>query len=596
VRPGDGDPEAPKVVDRAVLAERRARRAELGEQMHARRAAEAESVVADLTAQLAALEVKLERAASSPARAQERLEESRRALRAAEQREHAERQRRHEESEEAGLRLREARAEAARARERLAEAQRAVRDLTAESEGLRRRVAEAEQTAAAAAAARRRAESEAQSARVLSEEPPAWPAAPPGPGGVLEREGALARRAPRAAAAATPGGAMHDPVGLDAERRLLAARAAEQRGERLLAAARELVDDVAGRLEGEGALRGELEAERAGRRAAEAELERQRLLTARVRGALDTLRDELARMRRAAPALDLEALGARAEELAPRAAETSAPTADRLEAARERLRAADQPEEAAPSTAARSAAAWLPRAFASLAREDPALAGRCVVELLPALGAVVDSPVRFVLRVGETRAAVEAAPGRCSVTGAPPPDFRPSFRLRASEQGLGRFVAAPTAGRWPLAPGRALIRGRRSDAGVLRGLVRAPLGFAELAAAGVLLEPEMAYALLARAIVPGWTAGHSFAVLHETTGPVGARAFVSVRDGGPVTVTTEEPGERVAATVSCSPPALLPLLAGAPLPAGERAAIRGEADALRVLQDWIARAQAGPLL
>jgi hypothetical protein len=176
------------------------------------------------------------------------------------------------------------------------------------------------------------------------------------------------------------------------------------------------------------------------------------------------------------------------------------------------------------------------------------------------------------------------------------PDFRPAFRLRASAPGLGRFAGAPEVRRWPLSPGRPWIRGRRAEAAVLRRLVRAPIGFAELAAAGVLLEPEMAYALLARAIVPGWTAGHSFAVLHETTGPLRARAYVSVRDGSPVTVSADPPAERVAATVSCSPPALLPLLAGVALPAGERAAIRGEAASVAVLQGWITRAQAGPRL
>jgi hypothetical protein len=331
----------------------------------------------------------------------------------------------------------------------------------------------------------------------------------------------------------------------------------------------------------------ELEAERSARVAAEEELARQREVTARVREALDAMREELARMRHTPPA--------------PAPAEPGAPTAERLEAARERLRSVvEAPDRIAqPSApAALEVFPWLPRAFAGLAAADAAMAGRCVVDLLPALGAVVQAPLSFELRIGEMRLAVEAAPGRASVVGAgaAQPGFRPAFRLRASEAGLGRFAAAPTVGMWLLPPGRVRLRGRRSDAEVLRQLVRAPLGFAELARAGVLLEPELAYGLLAHAIVPAWTSGHSFSVLHETTGPVGARAYVTVNDGRPVTVSADEPAERVVATVSCSPPALLPLLAGVALPAGERAAIRGEPDALAQLQSWIARAQAGPRL
>jgi hypothetical protein len=126
---------------------------------------------------------------------------------------------------------------------------------------------------------------------------------------------------------------------------------------------------------------------------------------------------------------------------------------------------------------------------------------------------------------------------------------------------------------------------------VLRALVRAPLGFADLARLGVELDPELAYALLARAIVPIWTTGHSFTIQHETTSPRGARAFLTIRDGRPPVVGRKVLEGRVAATVACSPAALLPLLAGAPLPDGERASIRGEAGAVALVQGWIARAQ-----
>jgi hypothetical protein len=117
------------------------------------------------------------------------------------------------------------------------------------------------------------------------------------------------------------------------------------------------------------------------------------------------------------------------------------------------------------------------------------------------------------------------------------------------------------------------------------------LGFEELADLGVELGPELAYALLSRAIDPAWTAGHAFTIQHETTGEHGTRAFLTIRDGEPPLVGREAPEGRVAATVQCSPGAVLPLLAGVRLPEGERASIRGEAGAVALVQGWIARVQ-----
>jgi hypothetical protein len=604
VRPGDGDPERPEVVDRAILAERRARRAELGEQMQARRAAEAEALVGDLTGQLARLESELERARGEPSGEDERLAGAQRELRAAEQRAHAERHRRLEAAEEATARLREAHAEASRARERARAAEEARRQLASEVEQLRRRLAEAEQAAAAAETARRRAEE----ARAAGERPATSPILP----GALDRERVLTALSGVAPGENGPGrqGEGLEPVGLEAERRLLAAASEAARGERLLAAARELAADVARRLEAERVPQrddGRLEVERAARRQAEAELERQREVTMRVRAALDAVRAELAELRLRAPApapVDLAALAAKAAPLSPADPPQADVIPERLEAARARLQAAvpeEEPErERQPvAPASRDASAWLARAFSGLAHADAELAGRAVLAMLPALGTVVDRELGFVLRLRDGEdLAVEAHPGRASITGraAAPPGFRPRFRLRASHEGLGRFVSAASVGSWLMPPGRVRLRGHRRDAEVLRALVRAPLGFAELAAAGVLLEPRLAYGLLAHAIVPAWTAGHSFAILHETTGPLGGRAYVSVRDGRPLEVSAEALEGRPAATVSCSPPALLPLLAGAPLPAGERASIKGEAASVSLLQGWIARAQSAPPL
>jgi len=153
------------VVDRAVLAERRARRAELAEEEGARRAEEAEGSVAALEAELAKLELRLEQASSERAELQARLADAARDARAASQRAHAERRRREEAIEDAADRADEAEREAARLRARLQAGDERARALAREAEALRRRVSEAEQISATAEIARRQAEHEATAAR-----------------------------------------------------------------------------------------------------------------------------------------------------------------------------------------------------------------------------------------------------------------------------------------------------------------------------------------------------------------------------------------------------------------------------------------------
>ena len=98
----DGEPPpGATVIDRAVLAERRARRAEQAEETVARRAEEAEAALRDLEAELAKLEVRLERALDERAALESQVAERERAARAAAQREYAERRRREEATDEA---------------------------------------------------------------------------------------------------------------------------------------------------------------------------------------------------------------------------------------------------------------------------------------------------------------------------------------------------------------------------------------------------------------------------------------------------------------------------------------------------------------
>jgi chromosome segregation ATPase len=128
---GAAEPAGATVVDRAVLAERRARRAELAEQAIARRAEEAERALAELEGELAKLELRLERATDERAELMASLSEVTRDARAASQRAEAERRRREESVAEASEHTSEAEDEAARVRERAEAAGEHARELGA---------------------------------------------------------------------------------------------------------------------------------------------------------------------------------------------------------------------------------------------------------------------------------------------------------------------------------------------------------------------------------------------------------------------------------------------------------------------------------
>ena len=134
------EPEPAEVVDRAVLAERRARPAELVEEELARRAAEAERAAAALEAQLSGMEERLREVMAERDAAQTRLHERDRALLGATQREHAERALREEAEEERHQVERALLVELADARARLAETE----ERAEEADQLRARVVEAD--------------------------------------------------------------------------------------------------------------------------------------------------------------------------------------------------------------------------------------------------------------------------------------------------------------------------------------------------------------------------------------------------------------------------------------------------------------------
>ncbi len=149
-----------QVIDRGVLAERRARRAELAEQGLLRRAAEAEAAVDTLQRQLTNLEQRFAKTNEELERLRPRLTQGEAERRRLRQREYAEQQQRLEAED----RIRELEARIAGERDglraSLRKAEQETQTLAAELERLQRALAEAQHSAASEQANLRRAQEE----------------------------------------------------------------------------------------------------------------------------------------------------------------------------------------------------------------------------------------------------------------------------------------------------------------------------------------------------------------------------------------------------------------------------------------------------
>src|SRR5437763_8472326 len=612
-RPGvDGEPPpGATVIDRAVLAERRARRAEQAEETVARRAEEAEAALRDLEAELAKLEVRLERALDERAALESQVAERERAARAAAQREYAERRRREEATDEAAGRVQEAEAAAHEARSRLRDAEARALEVTREAEDLRRRAAESEHALATTAT------------RARAQPTPAGP-----PADVIRREAALIRRALEWAAARPRDDAAAralDAVG-EADRRVREAMAALQRtgahvqaergsheqAMRSLAAdlererqvrtaaeriageqrtAREAAERRAGELQSRlstviDQLRSELEAVRA-QTAARADESDLRELATTAAEALREAEERIGETHRAAAELigriehlerALAAERARREEAEAALATTHGPSADAKPSAR--------PE---PSPAPAPAAPWLPAALAlMIERGRPG-----VVELLLALVAgqslAVEDALDYRLRLeGHGLWSVSLRPGAGEIAVLEPGAKKP-----------GDFqVAAPPAALLDLlvqGGSRELRRRvkvtktwRRRRA--LRSIPAAELRPGRLAAAGIWLDPLHPLRALAELVEPAWTEGHDFVVFHEVTGPRSRRMWVRATSGEPLAVLPEPPPRPAAVTVQSTQSAFQRFLGGEPN-GPEKWTIRGDVGALSALTSWLERAR-----
>lgn len=271
---------------------------------------------------------------------------------------------------------------------------------------------------------------------------------------------------------------------------------------------------------------------------------------------------------------------------------------ERLSAALERLRERHPPaanQSAAPGDAplrlelpARPAPDAVPALFRSLARTDPAAAGRLLLGLLPAHHLVHPRPLAYDLVLAPAQ-CLQVTVGEDSTqavaAASPRPPARTQFRVDGTAAELARWLAAGPLrrklGRRHLARQRGDRRGRQA----LRELTGTPLHLAAVVNAGAALEPGLAFHLVALAIAePAGAAGESFVLAHRPAQSARATAALTVQPGSPPWVTEIGLDLPATGTVICPPEALLGALLGG------AAEIVGDPRPVALIRDWIERA------
>ncbi|HEY1456907.1 MAG TPA: hypothetical protein VGF15_00185 [Solirubrobacteraceae bacterium] len=675
-------------IEHDLLAQRRARRAELSDPGLIRRAETAEATVRTLETHLASLKQRLEETTVEQRRVAEQLADREREVRRVKQREYAEQQLRVEAEDHAERLSREKRAELEELHRRLSVSEQDARELIDQLEDVRRELAEAQQVAAAERVAMGRGEQE-----------------------LSDREAELQRRE-----------FALEQARVETERRLSAARDFERRASALREQAQQGRDLLSGRLlaleQRTAEVQEELERQRQAREHSQLTLERAResysglraivgeleRAAKQLRGAIEQERSSLAEQlerqreqlsakhaselqnqndqmtrehaaelhRNAQQTIDLqrereqlerrytaelEQMRARVRELEQELEQTAAelrrheaqtqttPTqlsaeqtietetaeekrkqemTSALAAAVERLRAraaaAGEPPAQTPTAPQQSTPvltdtsvsapvpnpdfatrtvlspqrrkSWLAPAIRSLAKHgDPVKvqhAAELILELLPAQRLVFDRPLTYageINGVGSFIVKLEGERGTVEKVGGPPRE-KVDFLLKGNIEDFGELAAGGARRR----RSGLKVHGSKRLARKLLASRRTPLMLSDLANAKISVWPGLLLQAMAEAIDPAWTKGQRFVVSFEIAVSRSVPIYVSVRDGEPVIVIPDWDGDPPV-TVALSEYALLCLLAGVALPAGEEVRVSGQSELLGRFLDWTDRAQ-----
>jgi ribonucleoside-diphosphate reductase beta chain len=170
-----------------------------------------------------------------------------------------------------------------------------------------------------------------------------------------------------------------------------------------------------------------------------------------------------------------------------------------------------------------------------MATEDPELAARLFVQMLPAVAQRLDGPLAYDVTIddlGTWHVAVDGNGGGARVERGP--NGAIDFALHTDAAG----IAALAAGKSPLRlmmSGRLKLTGKRRRALKLRALADGPEPtIADALTAGAELDADAIYRALPYLIDPAWTRGHSFTLVYEVEGA--GLWSVRVDDGQPLVV------------------------------------------------------------
>jgi ribonucleoside-diphosphate reductase beta chain len=221
-------------------------------------------------------------------------------------------------------------------------------------------------------------------------------------------------------------------------------------------------------------------------------------------------------------------------------------------------------------------------ALRRIAADDPQLAARLAVQMLPAR---TDAAHRFALEV-EGLGEWTFRDGHVEQGANGDVDFR----LATDPEGLARLAAGASALRLVLS-GRLRVKGRRRSALKLRSLGDGPPPtLAEALAAGAELDVDATFRSLPYMVDPEWTRGHAFNVAYEIAGA--GRWVVHVRDGE-LAVSADQAASD--ATLSLSLDVYRRLAAGELTPDAvmrdQLVKVEGQLHAVTLMGRWIERSQ-----
>src|SRR3954453_1899802 len=238
------------------------------------------------------------------------------------------------------------------------------------------------------------------------------------------------------------------------------------------------------------------------------------------------------------------------------------------------------------------------QALEVMTREDPELATRLFLQMLPAAAQRLEGPLRYDLeidRLGTWRVDVDGNGGGARAGRGPDgADGEVDFTIVSGPEGIAALAARESPLKLMMR-GQIRIRGKRRRALKLRARGEGPdPTLAEALAAGAELDPDAIYRSLPYLIDPEWTRGHAFTVAYEI--PNKGEWHVRVRDGKPLTVATQgTPEAKPDARITLSLDTYRHLVTGSMTPpqAMQRhpIEIEGEIYPTTLLGRWIDRAQ-----